>query len=531
MSAQLIAGFWRRNRLQGLFASWLLAATVAATLAGCVTNPVTGESELMLISAAQELEIGRQQYSPGRQMSGGDYVVDPALTEYVAGVGRRLAAVSDRDLPYEFKVVNDSTPNAWALPGGKIAVHRGLLTELNSEAELAAVLGHEVVHAAAKHSAKSITRGMLLQGAMVATAVASQGEEYGSLLMTGTGLAAQLVNQKYGRDAERESDLYGMQYMSKAGYDPKAAIDLQETFVRLSEGRDTSWLAGMFASHPPSQERVENNRSTAQTLDPGGEYGRDRYQAAIAGLIRTKPAYEAHDEGRKALADGDLASALSAAEKALSIEPRETIFHALRGDVRFTQERYSDSLINFNRAVDRSPGYFYPLMRRGLVLQKLDRDTEAAKDLEASIAILPTAQATNALGQIRLAQGDRDAAVKLFQSAAGSNSPAGAQAQDSLLRIDLPQNPQRYLKIRLGTDSRGMLIAEVANPSSADIGVEQLVIEYLQDDRQVRQYKVPLSLRVPAGSAARTRTGLGPLQNQAGLQRFRAAVTQARLIE
>ena len=87
-------------------------------------------------------------------------MIDPELTKYVNEVGQRLAAVSDRKLPYEFVVINNSVPNAWALPGGKIAVHRGLLIELNSEAELAAVLGHEIVHAAARHGAKGMERGI-----------------------------------------------------------------------------------------------------------------------------------------------------------------------------------------------------------------------------------------------------------------------------------------------------------------------------------------------------------------------------------
>lgn len=122
-------------------------------MTGCVINPVTGDRELALVSADQEIAIGEQQYAPSQQMQGGEYSIDPELTAYVKGVGDRLAAVSDRQLPYEFVVLNSSVPNAWALPGGKIAVNRGLLTELGSEAELAAVLGHEIVHAAARNAA------------------------------------------------------------------------------------------------------------------------------------------------------------------------------------------------------------------------------------------------------------------------------------------------------------------------------------------------------------------------------------------
>ena len=101
-------------------------------LAGCATNPVTGKKDLMLVGEDAELSMGQQQYAPMRQSEGGDYELDPELTAYVQRVGNRLAAVSDRKLPYEFAVLNSSVPNAWALPGGKIAVNRGLLTELKS---------------------------------------------------------------------------------------------------------------------------------------------------------------------------------------------------------------------------------------------------------------------------------------------------------------------------------------------------------------------------------------------------------------
>ena len=150
----------------------LIILLLSIMLNGCSTNPVTGKSELSLVSAEQEVAIGNKQYSPTRQLQGGDYVVDKSIQKYVASIGNKLAAVSDRKLPYEFRVVNDSTPNAWALPGGKIAINRGLLTELGSESELAAVLGHEIVHAAAKHSAKKLQRGLLLQGALIASSIA-----------------------------------------------------------------------------------------------------------------------------------------------------------------------------------------------------------------------------------------------------------------------------------------------------------------------------------------------------------------------
>ena len=163
-------------------------------LYGCAVNPVTGKNELAFITESQEINIGRENYGPSIQMQGGDYTVNPELSAYVSEIGQKLAAVSDRKLPYEFTVLNNSIPNAWALPGGKIAVNRGLLLELHDEAELAAVLGHEIVHAAARHGAHQMERGIMLQGALIATSIAVQGSDYVDLgkTMTFDGLNAGL---------------------------------------------------------------------------------------------------------------------------------------------------------------------------------------------------------------------------------------------------------------------------------------------------------------------------------------------------
>jgi predicted Zn-dependent protease len=129
----------------------------------------------------RQIAIGEQQYLPAQQSQGGRYRVDPALTEYVQSVGARMATASGVNLPYEFVVLNNDVPNAWALPGGKIAVNRGLLTELRNEAELAAVLGHEVVHAAGRHGAQAMERGVLTQVAVLGAAIGGARSEYGPL--------------------------------------------------------------------------------------------------------------------------------------------------------------------------------------------------------------------------------------------------------------------------------------------------------------------------------------------------------------
>ena len=378
---------------------WVMTVAFAAGLsAGCATNPVTGENELGLVSRDSELEIGRRQYVPSRQAQGGDFKLDPALSRYVSDVGAKLAAVADRDLPYEFTIVNDSSPNAWALPGGKIGINRGLLTELNSEAELAAVLGHEIVHAAARHGAQGVERGAMLSGALLATAALLGGSEYRDLALQGAQLGAGAVNQKYGRDAERESDFYGIKYMVRAGYDPSAAVELQQTFVRLSGERRRDWLTGMFASHPPSQERVDNNRRTVAALtDPPRYRGEKTYLRRTAYLKRVEPAYDAYDKGREALARGDTATAAAMADKAIAIESREALFHALKADVRIKRGDYKGALSGYDTAVRRDPGYFRNYLLRGLLKEKLGDKRGAASDLERSYELLPTKTARDHL--------------------------------------------------------------------------------------------------------------------------------------
>lgn len=497
-------------------------------ISGCAVNPVTGKNELALVPESTEIGIGTKQYSPSRQMQGGDYKTDPGVATYVKQVGQKLAAVSDRKLPYEFNVINDSTPNAWALPGGKIVINRGLLVELKSEAELAAVLGHEIVHAAARHGAKGMERGMLLQGAVIAAGVASQNSEYSRLAVGGAGIAAQMITQRYSRDAEREADYYGMHYMSRAGYDPSAAVDLQQTFVRLSEGRQSNWLEGLFASHPPSQERVDANRITAAQLKQGGIIGRERYLAAISPLLRDRDAYKAYDKGRKALADGKTEQALSYAQKALQLQPREALFHSLRGDIRYNQKRYRDAITNYDRALDRDNGYFHYYLQRGLARLELKETSAGQADLKKSVDFLPTAPALNALGNLSLNQGDRTTAKKYFSAASGSSSAAGKAASRSLVRLDLPENPHTYLKTRIGLDKSNYLLVQVNNATDQTVNKVAVAIRFVDQAGRTRTVQSVLTRQLAGGKAAVLQTGIGPLTD---LKQVQAQVIKASVVE
>jgi len=367
---------------------------------------VTGKREITLVSEASEIQMGEVNYAPMQQSQGGQFDVDPELTAYVQGVGNRLveashsALISDRQLPYEFVVLNSSVPNAWALPGGKIAVNRGLLTELDSEAELAAVIGHEIVHAAARHTAQRIERSQFLQVVLVGTAVATSDSSYGNLAVGGASVVSQALNQSYGRGDELESDKYGMRFMSIAGYNPQGAVTLQQTFVRLSEGRESGWLDGLFASHPPSQERVDANRKTAAELPPGGDFGSERYHEAMKLTRAAKPAYDLYDEGRKALGEDKPELALEKAGQAIKLFPKEANFYALRGDARIEQKQFKNAVKDFDDAIQHRDNFFYYFLQRGRVHEELGNDDKAYADLERSNEMLPTGPAYFSLGKI-----------------------------------------------------------------------------------------------------------------------------------
>ena len=500
----------RRKTIGNLSNIGLLAVAVGITgISGCATNPVTGKSELSLVSENWELKTGARQYLPARQSQGGDYVADPEVQAYVQEVGAKLAAVSDRSLPYEFVVINNSTPNAWALPGGKIAINRGLLTALDSEAELAAVLGHEIVHAAAKHSAQSVQRGALLQAAVLVTGVATADSDYGEVAAIGAGAGAALINSKYGRNAERESDLYGMNYMSRAGYNPNGAVELQQTFVELKDNKQPDFLRGLFASHPPSQERLVANRAHANTLPAGGVEGRSRYRQVMQRLIETQPAYEAYDEARQAVADNRFKAARRMVERAIDLEPREGQFFALLGDLGAEEQAFTAAETAYDQAIRLNPDFFYAHLRSGILNEKRGRIAKAKSQLNRSLQLLETAQAYNALGAIAEREGNLEEAQNLYAKAAADTGATGQTALTSLVSLRSKEEPQSLINLRWGAGSSGTVLVEVSNTAPRTLQGVTLRIRLTDLQGNVDVYTQRVS-SIPANRALQIDTRLNP---------------------
>ncbi|MCC4271856.1 M48 family metalloprotease [Marinobacter nauticus] len=400
-------------------------------------NPVTGEKQLSLISENQELALGAEQYTPTQQTQGGRFYIDPELSIYVRDVGQKLARVSDRpDLPYEFVVLNNSVPNAWALPGGKIAINRGLLVELEDEAQLASVLGHEIVHAAARHSVQRMQQGMLISAGVAGLGFALSDNEWAGLIMGGAALGAQLALAQYSQGDELESDAYGIRYMKEAGYDPQAAVELQQLFLKLSEGRQSGWLDGLFATHPPSAKRVQENQELVQKIGAGGYRGRDVYQRRIAKLKELQPAYEAHDEATKLASEGKFEAALDQVNKAIKLEPREAMFFALRGRIYRGMEQPEKAKADFDKAVSLYPEMFQYQLYSGLNELELNNLGKAKSHLEKANQVVPTSIAYLRLGDIARQQGQRREAVAYYSTAAEAGGDVGAEAQRKLAELN-----------------------------------------------------------------------------------------------
>ena len=224
---------------------------LAMTMA-CATNPATGKREFNLMSEAQEIALGKESDGQIRKEMG--IVDDQALQQYVDGVGQRLAASTERPaLPWTFTVVDAPAVNAFALPGGYVYVTRGILAHLNSEAELAGVLGHEIAHVTARHSAAQYskqTAGSL--GLLLGQIFVPELRPFGQAAEAGLGL----MFLKFGRDDELQADDLGAGYATSQGWDPRGVASMLETLGRLSDGPDRKGVPNWMSTHPMPADRV-----------------------------------------------------------------------------------------------------------------------------------------------------------------------------------------------------------------------------------------------------------------------------------
>jgi len=261
-----------------------LAMLAGVGAGACAVNPATGSRQLMLISESHEIAMGRE-YDQEVAASIGLYA-DSALQRYIQQFGARLAATSERpNLPWTFHVVDDPVVNAFALPGGYIYVTRGILAHLNSEAELAGVVGHEIGHVTARHSVSQMSKQQLAQlGLAVGTIASPELGRYAGL----AGQALGVLFLKYSRDNESQADDLGLRYMRRVNYDPREMPHVFELLTRVSQAQGGGRVPEWLATHPDPENRrgrIEQEIAALPQNFSGAAVNRDDYLRRLDGLV------------------------------------------------------------------------------------------------------------------------------------------------------------------------------------------------------------------------------------------------------
>lgn len=388
----------------------------------CSVNPVTGKSQLDLLGEAQEIEIGTKMY-PGTIQESMGAIEDKSVQEMVRRVGLAVAAVGHRPaLPYEFTAVDEPEVNAFALPGGKICITRGLLARLDSEDGMAAVLAHEVGHVTARHVVSSYNRQILAGVISVGAGIYMETSDsaYRGLVGLGAMLGTQLALAYYSREQERQADSLGLDYAVKAGYSPHGMIETHKVLLALHDGK-VSLAERMFASHPMSAERLASAERDIAKL-PADVQARPlksgSYRTAAARLLAARPAWDLAAEGRRLIgakkvreAEGKLAEAvrkepgagmirtLHAISLAMSKQRDPAVAEAREG-ARLAERVFLAQFIagqillepdpqgalgTLDRAEGIFPGVAEVAYLRGAAFEKLKRTREAAQAYQLAL--------------------------------------------------------------------------------------------------------------------------------------------------
>lgn len=392
------------------------AAVSASLCTGCAVNPVTGQQQLMFVSEQEEMTLDRQN-SPHQISADYGVVQDRGLAAYVGEVGRKLAPFTHRpDMPYRFLPVNATYVNAYAFPGGTIGVTRGILLGLESEAALASLLGHEMGHVNARHTAEQMSKGVVTSLILAgASAYIGSRTGYGQLASNIGEIAGGALLASYSRDNEREADALGLEYMTAAGYNPGGQVQLMELLRSLHKEKPSA-LELMFSTHPMSEERYQTVVASVAGLPPSTAdlpLFRERYMDRTASLRSLGDAIREMQDGTKfmgkkkyAQAESSFAAALKKApgdyagllmmakcqyalekfdemdryaEEAKAAYPAEAQAYYAGGIAKLRRRRYEAALADFTRYGEILPGNPETVFYKGLSLEKLGRREDAAR--------------------------------------------------------------------------------------------------------------------------------------------------------
>lgn len=392
--------------------------SAAGFIVGCAANPVTGKPQFMVLSEAQEIKIDNQN-SPYQFSSDYGPLQDIALNNYIDQTGKTLSARTHRPhMPYSFRGVNATYVNAYAFPGGSIAATRGILLALENEAQLAALLGHELGHVNARHTAEQMSKSTLINLFVggIATVAGTQSSGLGSLASQLGMVGAGALLASYSRDNEREADALGLEYMVRAGYNANGFVGLMDMLKRTSKYKPSA-IELMFATHPMSDERYRTAVEAVHTQYRSSQsfpLYRERYMDHTAKLRKIKLTIETLQKGESLMAKGKFddaeihflnalrqtpedyaglvmmskcqlaqkqyAKAKSFAEKAKTVYPQEGQAYYLSGFAKIHQKEYASAYEEFNYYEKLLPGNPNILFFKGFSLEGMERVKESANE-------------------------------------------------------------------------------------------------------------------------------------------------------
>jgi len=376
--------------MKNIMCQTIIVVLLAFLVQACSVNPVTGKRQLTLITESQEIAIGKEQYPIMTQVSGGLFQ-DDELQAYVNEIGQNLAKVSHRPkLKYEFNVVNTSELNAYALPGGKISITRGLLSRMSNEAQLAGVLGHEIGHVTAKHVASGITRQMTAQLALglLSTYLEEKEVKHREYYTLSRLLATQLMLLKFSRAQESQSDELGIEYMSKVDYDTDGFVEMLE-ILRSASSREPTKLEGFLSSHPLTKNRISDAQAKI-TQSGTGSKRKKEFERRTRVLKRVAPAYKDYDAAEKLMAKGKIEQAISEYKRAINKSPDQAIFYSDLAFAYFKLNQLNQAQTNIDKSLRLYPGFFQSRFYSGLINCQLGNHQKSLADFEQADKLIPS---------------------------------------------------------------------------------------------------------------------------------------------
>lgn len=362
---------------------------IALFFVSCATTyePLTGKKVYTLLPPEKEIEIGKMYVPLAIEQNDGRYP-DKEVQEYISNLGWKIAKHTPRKLNYKFYVVNTDIINAFALPGGFIFVNRGLILKLDKEDQLAGVLGHELAHVNARHHAKFLEKMYGLSILMNIAAIFAYQTKYGDVLMQFGKIGAQLLSLKWSRSQESEADKYGVQFVYKAGYDPRGLLETFEIFKKEEKIKQPEWLL----THPLPDTRIKQVKKLISKLDLNKNLIKDSRQFHIIKnkLLKTKPSFDLYYKALKKLfKEKNKVAALNLLNKSLKIYPDNNASLTLKAYILLKEKKFKEGTKIAVKATKLDNMYFRPHFFAGYGYFKLKDYKTSIKYLEKAKDLIP----------------------------------------------------------------------------------------------------------------------------------------------